>query len=260
MSSVKESIARLVVERPGLTVSDAARALGVDHSTAAYHLRRLVKQRRVAVTAVGRVRAHWAPGCGYCPVQRAALPRLTPEARRVFATLAAAPRAHRIGEAFARAAVDEPAGRWAVDTLRRLGLVMGRGHGLVSARPGAEACVEGLGLGRPCGLWSRCAPGREWPWPEARSAPSGARDERGLERSERRGRVRVQDRVAVLDEPATAAGGESRAAEAARGGGEARAATRAQGRVGREAPHDRQGHGPRGAATVLNVIRSGLEP
>lgn len=169
---MRDAVLRVVVERPGVSVSAIASALGVDASSAAYHLHRLEKERRVAAVTTGRVRAYWASGSGFCPLQRTLLPRLPSEARALFGRLAAAasPVAQPIGPHPAPSSA-----RWAVEVLLRTGLANRAHYGALAVRPVFVACGPAIATASPCRKWGACAASRAWPHvldPDARTLPS----------------------------------------------------------------------------------------
>lgn len=147
---------RTVRDEPGATVADVADALGIDHSTASYHLRRLEKQDRIVAERVGRVRAHVANGDGWCPFLRRVLPRLRPDGAEPVLEALLERRIFRVADA-ARRGVDEGKARWALKRLREVGLVEKVGHGRYRVRPGREAAARRALRREPCPGGARCA-------------------------------------------------------------------------------------------------------
>jgi predicted transcriptional regulator len=125
-STTREILAKILRERPGLTPADAARALGVDRTTAQYHLRRLVREGRAVTGGAARGMRYFPPG---------AVPR---EAREAFI---AAQRGSALLDALrgkpgctqsalARdLGVPRPSLAWHLDRLRKAGLVRAERQG-----------------------------------------------------------------------------------------------------------------------------------
>lgn len=140
---------RFVREAPGASVSDVADALGVDHSTAAYHLRRLEREGRVVAQHVGRVRAHVPNGEGWCPYLRRVLPRLRPEGAEPVLEALLDRAVFRVADA-RRRGVDEGKARWALERFQEVGLAEKVGHGRYRIPEGREAAARRALRGQPC--------------------------------------------------------------------------------------------------------------
>lgn len=138
-----------VRENPGASVADVAEALEVDHSTAAYHLRQLERDRRVVAEDVGRVRSHVANGEGWCPYLRRVLPRLRPSGAEPVLEALLDRAVFRVADARARG-VDEGKARWALKRLQEVDLVEKLGHGRYRIPPDREAAARRALDGVPC--------------------------------------------------------------------------------------------------------------
>lgn len=159
MSSANRARAyRFVRENPGATVTDVAEAMDVDHSTAAYHLRELERDRRIVAERVGRVRSHVANGEGFCPFMRKVLPRLRPAGARPVLEALLDRAVLRVADAASRG-VDPGQARWALKRLREVGLVEKVGHGRYRVPPDREAAARRALHGRPCPGGPACLAG-----------------------------------------------------------------------------------------------------
>lgn len=147
---------RLVRDQPGATVADVARALDIDHSTAAYHLRRLERQDRIVAERVGRVRSHVANGDGWCPYLRRVLPRLRPEGADPVLEALLDRAVFRVADA-ARRGVDEGQARWALKRFREVSLAERVGHGRYRLPAGREAAARRALRREPCPGGRDCA-------------------------------------------------------------------------------------------------------
>jgi DNA-binding transcriptional ArsR family regulator len=141
---------------PGATVAEVANALEVDHSTAAYHLRRLEKEGRIVAERVGRVRSHVVNGDGWCPYLRRVLPRLRPDgAEPTLEALVERP-VVRVADAVGEEAeVGEV--RWALKRLQEVGLAERIGHGRYRLPQGRETAARRALRRRPCPGGDACA-------------------------------------------------------------------------------------------------------
>lgn len=158
-------ILEAVQRAPGAAVADVARAVGVDHSTADYHLRRLLRDGFVGAVRSGRVRAHYAAGCGICPLVRAALPRLG-GAHAAAPALAALVAAGNAGVRAADAARERgvPVGvmRYALQAAVGAGLAERVAFGRFALVPGASRCARCVTDRARCDAWRKCEPGARW--------------------------------------------------------------------------------------------------
>ncbi|MHB8604005.1 MAG: hypothetical protein ACYDCK_02020 [Thermoplasmatota archaeon] len=93
-SSARDKVFDVVSAQPGVSLARAARELRCDPSTVTYHVRRLVRERRVVV-APGARGLHLFPSRGAaCPVERGALVSFAGVRRRaLLEALLEAPRA-----------------------------------------------------------------------------------------------------------------------------------------------------------------------
>lgn len=139
----------MVRENPGVSVTDVAEALDVDHSTAAYHLRRLEREQRIVGQRVGRVRAHVANGEGWCPYLRRVLPRLRPDGAEPVLEALLDRAVFRVADA-ARRGVPDGEARWALERFQEVGLVEKVGHGRYRIPEDREAAARRALRRRPC--------------------------------------------------------------------------------------------------------------
>lgn len=120
----------LVEERPGVSTRGVARALGVDDSTADYHLRMLHAAGRVARVRWGRVLAHFPNGFD----ESSRLRRLLAEDQRaVLAALEEAGHALRAVDLARRTGFRVGSARWAMRLAVRAGLARRVGLGRFEA-------------------------------------------------------------------------------------------------------------------------------
>lgn len=149
------AISDTLAAMPGSSTRAVARALGVDESTADYHLRRLRRRGDVVAQAHGRELAWFLSGSGLCPVLKRAVPAMRRE--EVLATARAldeTPASARI--VAERAGVPVGAVRWAAGVLEEAGLLERSRSGRLALRRGADVCIRRAAEGARCELWGRC--------------------------------------------------------------------------------------------------------
>lgn len=145
---------------PGASVQEVAAALDVDHSTAEYHLHRLLREGRVRAVRAGRVRAHYASGTPLCPFLREVTPKFRSEGdRRALAAMAAGG-TWRATDLPAAGGLSLPEARWFLQKAAEEGLLQREGHGRWSVAPACAPCVAHLTGGTACGEWGACAVSR----------------------------------------------------------------------------------------------------
>lgn len=158
--ATRARLVRFLMAHPGPSTRRVAAELGVDESTADYHLRRLLRRGKVVPQRVGRELVWYVNGSGFCPVLRAALPHLRRESvRRVAQALERAPRT--AGEVALAAGVRVGEVRWASQALEGAGLAARSPNGRIMLREGASICVEKGCAQSPCALWGRCIVSQE---------------------------------------------------------------------------------------------------
>lgn len=155
-----QAVLDAVAARPGASVQELADALGVDHSTAEYHLHRLERAGRVRAVRAGRVRAHYASGAPYCPYLRVLLPqfRAAEDLALLRALAAGEARALDLARATGR---DVPGVRWLLEKAARAGVVESPRYGAWRVRAACAPCLAHLDAGTRCGQWGTCAISRE---------------------------------------------------------------------------------------------------
>lgn len=149
------AIPALLAAAPGLSTRAVARGVGVDESTADYHLRRMRKRGHVVAEPRGRELAWFLSGNGLCPVLKRAVPAVRrPEVLSVALALSETPASARaVSE---RSRVPVGAVRWAAGVLEETGMVARTESGRLFLRPGADVCVRRAAAGARCELWGRC--------------------------------------------------------------------------------------------------------
>ena len=136
-----------------------ARAMGMDDSTADYHLRGMLKEGRASVERTGRELTWWPPGCAYCPVLRRAIPTLRREgATALLLALDDWPVASNV--LAARAGLTVQAARSHLGAFVQAGLAVKTGRGRVGLAEGARTCVQNARAGATCDKWGKCANSR----------------------------------------------------------------------------------------------------
>jgi predicted ArsR family transcriptional regulator len=140
---------------PGASTRMVARGLGVDDSTADYHLRRLRKEGHLAVDANGRETAWWTMTCGFCPVLRRAIPAFRREGVAATALalddwpITALVLAERTGLAPATV-------RGHLEVLEEAGIAVRTTRGRAARAEGAQPCIAMAQAGRRCERWGTC--------------------------------------------------------------------------------------------------------
>lgn len=130
-------------ENPGASVADLARAIGVVHATATYHLRRLAKAGRVATVRHGNRVHHFLVGAT-APRERPLLVcRLTGRAEQVLARVPAG-EPQPVGAIAFGLPMTRPGVLYHLERLSRLGLVeiVAGAHGRLYRRVAPEATVR----------------------------------------------------------------------------------------------------------------------
>ncbi len=89
--SIQDRIQRFVQTNPGVTISDVADLIGTTHSTATYHLNRLVRRNQLVPRREGRVVRHFLPEDASDPVTRLAALMATEQQHEIVAFLLAKP-------------------------------------------------------------------------------------------------------------------------------------------------------------------------
>lgn len=145
---------------PGLSTRAVARAVGVDESTADYHLRRLRQSGGASSETVGREVVWYAGGCGFCPILRQAIPVLRrPEALAVAMALDETPTsASRLAQ---RAGMRVGTVRWIAEVLEKCGILTKTASGRLTLHEGAHVCVSKAAGAQRCELWGKCPLSRE---------------------------------------------------------------------------------------------------
>lgn len=109
--------------RPGLSIAEISGAVGVSHSTASYHLDRLLEFNLLASTQDGNKMRFFVNGGTFTEEERRVLTALSnAETRRVLATIVANPGAYR-AELTALLSVSSPTVNWHLARLLGAGLV-----------------------------------------------------------------------------------------------------------------------------------------
>ncbi|HLE96343.1 MAG TPA: helix-turn-helix domain-containing protein [Candidatus Thermoplasmatota archaeon] len=137
---------------PGRSVSAIARDLGVDHSTVAYHLRKLERRRAVVGRAVGREHV-WFPEGVVCPLLKCHWPtlaRLRPEAEAVMGG------ASSVAEVAACTGTGESASRVRIAALASAGFLERMPRNRWAASRDLVLCLAAMDRGGRCGLWGLC--------------------------------------------------------------------------------------------------------
>ena len=146
-------------ETPGASTQMVADRLGIDPSTADYHLRRLRKRGVVHAQPSGREVVWFVAGSGLCPVLRHAVPAFRrSEVAAVARVLSEYPTsASRIAR---ETDIDPGRARWAAEVLIRVGLARKTPTGRLVLAEGADVCIQRACSGEPCALWGACAPSK----------------------------------------------------------------------------------------------------
>ncbi|GEM_PF-2607762 len=154
---IRQRIHRYLAKTPGASTRMVAQHLGVDPSTADYHLRRLRRAARVTLDATGRERAWFNVGCDLCPVLRRAAPAFRrPGVAAVAAALQETP--STIGMLADATRLPRGEARWAFEVLRRIGLAQRSPTGRAMLAPGAATCVAKARAGATCPEWGSASP------------------------------------------------------------------------------------------------------
>lgn len=120
LNGVREPYLEAVRQDPGISTAEVARRLGVDDSTAAYHLRRLARAGIIVSEPAARHVAHFAVG-SVTPRERL-LGHASRTGRAAYAVLRGESRPLSAPEVAERMGVNVGAVRYAMDQLVLLGL------------------------------------------------------------------------------------------------------------------------------------------
>lgn len=113
-----------VRQRPGQSIAEIATTVGVSHSTASYHLERLLEFNLLASTQDGNKMRFFVNGGLFTEEERRVLAALSnSETRRVLATLIANPGSYR-AELTSLLHVSSPTVNWHLQRLLQAGLVV----------------------------------------------------------------------------------------------------------------------------------------
>ncbi len=156
-TTVVARVLRTVRDQPGTCTQTVARTLSVDHSTAAYHLRRLERRGRVSSVVTGRERRHYPKGHPSCPFLRIAESTLDHAAttrvlRAVHAT--AASRAVDVARATGVAIAQV---RWVLIRLEQMGFIVKVAPGRFTVPEDVHPCLPHAFERTACREWGRCA-------------------------------------------------------------------------------------------------------
>ena len=165
MENARDRILEFLTATPGASTRMVARAMGMDDSSADYHLRRLLKERRLELDLHGRRVAWWPARCGYCPVLRRAIPAFRREGVAATAEAlgewpVAAPEIAR------RAGLPLALARASLHALLDAGLATRTQRGRTARAEGAATCIAKAAGQATCDLWGAC--------PLSRHAAAGA--------------------------------------------------------------------------------------
>ena len=154
-----ERVLEYLEREPGQSVRMVGIAMGINSSTASYHLRKLERAGRVTRVVNGREVVWFRATSSLCPVLRRAMPLMRrAQVPVVAARLKETPRTAR---AVAReAGLPDGTVRWAIDLLCEAGIAQKSGVGHPRLRDGAEVCVARALAGETCPMWGACAPSR----------------------------------------------------------------------------------------------------
>ena len=123
-NETRRRIFDLVRQRPGHSIAEIASAVGVSHSTASYHLERLLEFNLLAATQDGNKMRFFVNGGLFTEEERRVLAALSnAETRRVLAVILANPGSYR-AELTALLHVSSPTVNWHLSRLLAAGLVV----------------------------------------------------------------------------------------------------------------------------------------
>ncbi|HWH08805.1 MAG TPA: helix-turn-helix domain-containing protein [Candidatus Thermoplasmatota archaeon] len=122
-NGTRRRIFDVVRARPGQSIAEISSAVGVSHSTASYHLDRLLEFNLLASTPDGNKTRFFVNGGTFTEEERRVLTAITnAETRRVLATIVANPGCYR-AELTLLLAVSSPTVNWHLARLLAAGLV-----------------------------------------------------------------------------------------------------------------------------------------
>lgn len=160
----KDKIREYLRATPGASTQMVGDGVGLDPSTADYHLRRMLRAGQATREQSGREAAWFLVGCGLCPILRASVPALRrPNVGAVARELREDP--DTATSLAARAGEDVGRTRWAAESLMALGLAERTRTGRIQRAPGAEICIAKALRGEACDQWGKCLPSRTMPMP-----------------------------------------------------------------------------------------------
>ena len=123
-NETRRRIFDLVRQRPGQSIAEIASVVGVSHSTASYHLERLLEFNLLAATQDGNKMRFFVNGGLFTEEDRRVLAALSnAETRRVLAVILANPGSYR-AELTALLQVSSPTVNWHLSRLLAAGLVV----------------------------------------------------------------------------------------------------------------------------------------
>lgn len=137
-------------KEPGSSVARVARELGIDHSTAAYHLRRLERMGIVQSRVIGRTRCHFVASRWQCETSRqAAVFMSAPGGRAVLERLASGG-AWRANELSKATEIRVGRVRWIIRRGETCGLLERVRYGRYALALEARLCASHALSGSPC--------------------------------------------------------------------------------------------------------------
>lgn len=151
----RDAILDYLKTTPGASTSMVAAQMGIDPSTADYHLRRLKREGKASPLPTGREVAWFARSCGLCP----ALKRVVPTLRRssMEGTLRALEPTPLTARSLAlRSGASEGEVRWAIEVLVAAGLAQKSKLGRAQLAEGADLCAQKALRAEACDLWGKC--------------------------------------------------------------------------------------------------------
>lgn len=151
----------VVAQTPGESTRSIAASVGLNESTADYHLRRLAKDGKVVAEASARERRWYPAGRGWCPVLRRAMPEMRRgEAMDVAMALTSTPVTSNQLARASRVSVGQV--RWIATRLEGTLILQKSRAGYLSLREEADICRDKAILGEPCDRWGKCPLAQEW--------------------------------------------------------------------------------------------------
>ena len=159
MEQTWEKIVEALRNEPGQCATGVARVVGINASTASYHLRRLAREGKVSFADFGRERVWFALGCQLCPVLRRAVPAMRRAGVAPIAVaMTEAPAA--LAHLAADAGLSHGEAEWAFKVMQDAGIATRSQTGKARLVAGGEECVARALAQEPCPLWGSCAPSK----------------------------------------------------------------------------------------------------